>query len=91
MAHIQKAQNHTHESESKKDLKLVNVNAVESGGNHGELQSEIKHVDAAKATTTSSSKSEGLTILGFPWQFVAVMGVIAGSVLVIVLRAIGLF
>jgi hypothetical protein len=91
MAHIQKAPVHTHESESKEDLKLVNVNAVASSSNHGRLQSEIKHVDAAKATTTSSSKSEGLAILGFPWQFAVVMGVIAGSVLVIVLRAIGLF
>jgi len=87
MAHIPKAPVHTHESDSKKDYKLVNVNAAASAGSHGELQSEAKHLNSAKLEATASHKSGGLEIAGFPWQFVAVMAVIVLGVLAIIIKS----
>ena len=91
MAHIQNKPMHTHESESKKDFKLVNANVVASAGSQSELQTEVKHVNAANVVAATSGKSDGLEILGFPWQFVAVIAVIALGVLTIIIRSIFVF
>ena len=88
MAHIQNKPADTHESESKKDFKLVNASAVASAGSQSEHQSEVKHVNAAKVAAATSGKSDGLEILGFRWQFVAVMAVIVLGVLVIIIKSI---
>ena len=88
MAHIQKAPIPTHESESTKDFKVVNVNAAASAGSHGARQSEVKPVNAVKVAANASTKSGGLEIAAFPWQFVAVIAVIVLGVLTIIIRSV---
>ncbi len=88
MAHMQKRPDHTHESESKKNFKLVDINAVAGVGSHGRPHSEVKHVNAAKLVAAGLEKPTGPEIAGFPWQFVAVMAVIVLGLLTLIIRSV---
>lgn len=81
MAHIQNAPMHTHESTSKKDLNIVRA----PSGSQGELRSEVKEVRVARVEAEALRKSEGSTVAGFPWQFVAVIAVIVFGLLALVI------
>ncbi|MEK9138685.1 MAG: hypothetical protein AAB393_16300 [Bacteroidota bacterium] len=91
MAHIQSKPAHDSEAQHKKDFQAVNATNATAGSSHRSSQKEVTHVDNTKAHSTIEPPSHEFEIMGFPWQFVAVVGVIVGSVLVIVLKAIGLF
>jgi hypothetical protein len=58
---------------------------LDSVRDHGRSMIVSEHIQ------TAAEKASGGEIAGFPWQFVLVISVIVSSVLVIVLKVIGLF
>lgn len=91
MAHIQSNADHDSEAQHKKSFQAVNATKAPAGSSHRSPQKEVTHVDNTTVHRPIEEPSHEFEIMGFPWQFVAVIGLIAGSVLVIVLKAIGLF
>lgn len=91
MAHIQNKPVHDSDAEHKKNFQAVNAQSPAADRSHRSPQKEGPHVDNITGHRTIEESSHEFEIIGFPWQFVVVGGVIVGSVLVIVLKAIGLF
>jgi hypothetical protein len=91
MAHIQSKPVHDSEGQIHKDFQTVNATNADAGSSHRSPQKDVTHIDNTAVRRPIEGSSHEFEIMGFPWQFVAVIGVIVGSVLVIVLKAIGLF
>jgi hypothetical protein len=72
MAYIQSKPVHDSEAQRTKDFQAANAKSASAGSSH----------------RPNEAPSHGFEIMGFPWQFAAVVGIIVGSVLVIVLKAI---
>jgi hypothetical protein len=49
------------------------------------------HQENPPAHQPAEKPSQEFMIMGFPWQLVAVVGTIAGGVILLVLKAIGIF
>ena len=91
MAHIQSKPVHDSEAQHKRRVQTINATDVDAGSAHRSPQKEGRQVNNATNRQPVEELSREFRIMGFPWQFVAVMGVIAGGVLLLVLKAIGLF
>jgi len=91
MAHIQSKPVHESDAQHKNDHQVIHSQRSAATGSQRGHQNEATHVDKISVLSAAESSSQGVTIMGFPWQFVAVIGVIAGGVLAVVLKAIGLF
>jgi hypothetical protein len=91
MVHFQSIPVHDSETQHKKDFQAVKTTNAAAGRGHRSPQKEAIHVNNTAVHRPDGEQSHEFEIMGFPWQFAVVIGVIAGSVLAIVLRAIGLF
>lgn len=90
MAHIQNKQVHDSEAQHQKAFEAINAQTPAPRSSHGSPQRERRHDANTRVQKLIEEPSRGFEIMGFPWQFAAVVGIIAVGVLAIVLKAIGL-
>ena len=91
MAHSRSKAVHDSEVKYPKDSHVVNANTAATGVGHGPAQKEGTRVDNTTVHQSVKAPSHEFTIMGFPWQFVAIIGVIVCSLLVIALKVLGAF
>ena len=89
MAHNQSKAVHHSKAQHKKNFQTVNAKDSADSA-HRSPQMEVTHADNTTLPRPIKEPPHEFRIMGFPWQFAAVMGIVAGGLLVIVLKAIGL-
>ena len=91
MAHHQSKPAHDSDAQHEKNSQTGDAKSAATGGSHRSPEKKATYVDNTPAHGPGEEASHEFLIMGFPWQFAVVVGIIVGSVLIIVLKAMGLF
>jgi len=90
MAHIQNKPVHDSEAQQKKNFQAVDAKSAPDNARLQRHQAGGTEVDNLRTRQTGEVNTQGFTIMGFPWQFVVVMGAMIAAVLLLVVKATGL-